>query len=523
MKYKVLITTSGVGSRLGELTRFTNKSLVKVGKKPAISYIVELYPPEIRIVVTLGYYGNQVRDFLKLAYPSRKFIFVKIDKYKGEGSSLLYSMSRASKYLQCPFIYHACDTIVTENVPPPIYNWNGGYKGNGSSQYASFDILNGNIQKIYDKGMLESDYLHIGLVGIKDYKRFWEIAERILKKEGNNGALNDVVVIRKMLKDGLKFKLKDFSGWYDTGNVESLNLARKNIKDSYLTLDKTGQSIYLFEDFVIKFFSDPKIVSDRVKRAKGLGNLVPQIVGTIGNFYKYKFIKGQLLSDVPNPEEFRDFLVWSKTKLWKPSKSVSDKKFKDVCKRFYYQKTVDRVKQLLSSRSIKDRSEVINGYRVPSTRKMLDMVDWDFLCSTKQSCFHGDYILDNIIRIRTGYCLLDWRQDFGGLLKSGDMYYDLAKLNHNLIVNHELVNKNLFTIKIGEDGVKCDILRKGHLVESESVFWKFVKENKFDERKIKLITALIWLNMSPLHTHPFDLFLYYFGKYNLWRILNEKD
>jgi hypothetical protein len=371
--------------------------------------------------------------------------------------------------------------------------------------------------------MLESDYLHIGLVGIKDYKRFWEIAERILKKEGNNGALNDVVVIRKMLKDGLKFKLKDFSGWYDTGNVESLNLARKNIKDSYLTLDKTGQSIYLFEDFVIKFFSDPKIVSDRVKRAKGLGNLVPQIVGTIGNFYKYKFIKGQLLSDVPNPEEFRDFLVWSKTKLWKPSKSVSDKKFKDVCKRFYYQKTVDRVKQLLSSRSIKDRSEVINGYRVPSTRKMLDMVDWDFLCSTKQSCFHGDYILDNIIRIRTGYCLLDWRQDFGGLLKSGDMYYDLAKLNHNLIVNHELVNKNLFTIKIGEDGVKCDILRKGHLVESESVFWKFVKENKFDERKIKLITALIWLNMSPLHTHPFDLFLYYFGKYNLWRILNEKD
>ena len=39
--YKVLITTSGVGSRLGDLTNYTNKCLIRVGKKPAISYIVE--------------------------------------------------------------------------------------------------------------------------------------------------------------------------------------------------------------------------------------------------------------------------------------------------------------------------------------------------------------------------------------------------------------------------------------------------------------------------------------------------
>ena len=72
-EYKVLITTSGVGSRLGELTTFTNKSLVRVGKKPAISYAIENYPDDIEIVVTLGYWGGQVRDFLTLAYPKRNF------------------------------------------------------------------------------------------------------------------------------------------------------------------------------------------------------------------------------------------------------------------------------------------------------------------------------------------------------------------------------------------------------------------------------------------------------------------
>ena len=43
-EYKVLITTSGIGSRLGNLTNFTNKSLVRIGEKPAISHVIEHYP-----------------------------------------------------------------------------------------------------------------------------------------------------------------------------------------------------------------------------------------------------------------------------------------------------------------------------------------------------------------------------------------------------------------------------------------------------------------------------------------------
>ena len=69
MKFKVLVTTSGTGSRLGEITQYTNKSLVKIGKKPAISYIIEAYPKKTEFVITLGYFGDQVRDFLELVYP----------------------------------------------------------------------------------------------------------------------------------------------------------------------------------------------------------------------------------------------------------------------------------------------------------------------------------------------------------------------------------------------------------------------------------------------------------------------
>jgi NDP-sugar pyrophosphorylase family protein len=89
---KVLITTSGIGSRLGEFTNYTNKSLVKVGDKLALSHIVEVYPENTEYIVTLGHFGQHVRDFLEFASPERVFTFVTVENYKGAGSILGLSM-----------------------------------------------------------------------------------------------------------------------------------------------------------------------------------------------------------------------------------------------------------------------------------------------------------------------------------------------------------------------------------------------------------------------------------------------
>ena len=40
---KIIITTSGIGSRLGKLTKYTNKSLVRVGNQYVIDYIISKY------------------------------------------------------------------------------------------------------------------------------------------------------------------------------------------------------------------------------------------------------------------------------------------------------------------------------------------------------------------------------------------------------------------------------------------------------------------------------------------------
>jgi len=522
-EYRVLITASGIGSRLGVYTKYTNKALIRVGDKPAISYIIESYPKNTQFVITLGHFGNQIRDFLKIVYKDRKFIFVEVDNYKEKGNSLVYSMLQAKNYLNCPFIFNACDTIVTDPIPKPGFNWIGGYMGQDSSNYRSFSCFRGKIRKILEKGALNPDYLHIGLVGINEYKSFWDALKKIYCQERYNPELSDVHVLNYMLGHKASFKIKEFKTWYDTGNAKSLQKAREELKDSFVNLDKPGESIFIFaKKSVVKFYHDSQLLKERVGRAKLLKGLIPEITAFSNNFFSYKYIKGDLYSEVANPKNFSEFLNWSCRELWKPTKEVPDEKFRKICFDFYHGKTNRRIKEFLDTRNLKDTENIINDEYMPSIQEMFKKINFDLLCDAKQSVFHGDYVLDNIIKTKTGFKLLDWRNNFGGLLKAGDKYYDLAKLNHNLTINHNIVFNNLFTVKIDKNRITLDVFRRENLVECQKTLFNFLNKKGYNAKKVKILTSLIWFSSSPLHHEPYDYFLFYFAKLNLWRILNEK-
>ena len=513
--YKVLITTSGIGSRLGDLTNYTNKSLVRIGKKPAISYIVENYDNDIEIVITLGYFGSHVKEFLKMAYPDKNFTFVNVDKYSGEGSSLGYSLLKAKDYLQCPFIFHASDTLVFEKIEEPNHNWLGYSTRNDSSQYRTLE-LNGSL-KIYEKGELNSNAIYIGLAGIKNYQSFWNNLETEYALKPNDSNISDCHAISKMMN--LEWNTYEFKSWLDIGNVSSLKNARNEISDKFNILDKNDESIFLFNDFVIKFFYDSKTCINRVKRGKSLSGLVPKILNDGDNFYKYEFCKGDLFSSVVNESNFIDFLEWSKSNLW--IQKEKSEEFRKICYKFYFEKTKERVSKFLSINKIEDKPEIINGILVPSIGDMIDSIDKDYLCSDKPYQFHGDYILDNIIMYNSSFQLIDWRQDFGGELERGDIYYDLSKLNHNLLFNHEIVNDGHFFVKKVNNEINCDILRSDNLTNCRQILHDFISSNGFDIKKVNILTAIIWINMSPLHDTKMGNFLYYFGKLNLYKNIKK--
>lgn len=521
--YKVLITTSGIGSRLGSLTKYTNKGLVPIGKKPAISYIVEKYADDVPLVITLGYFGNHMREFLTMAYPKKKFEFVPVDLYDGPGSSLGYSMLKAKETLQCPFIFHAVDTIVTEPIPAPNENWAAGFKGPDAKPYTSFTVSNdGVITKMQRKGADKFDFLHIGLVGIKDYGKFWEALETAYQAEKDNKELNDVLAISRMVDAGIPFKVEEYHAWLDTGNPESLAKTRKHIAEDFVNLAKSDEAIFFIDSYIIKFFADSNVVTERVNRAKSLAGLVPHIDASGENFYRYTFVEGDLLSEVASKENFPGYLEWLKKNLWRELALVPTERFQKVCEDFYIKKTKERLQRLQRETGIIDREQTINGEVVPTVEKMLGLIDIKWLSSGIESQFHGDLVLDNVLKTPEGFCLLDWRQNFGGLTEAGDRYYDFAKMSHNLTVNHGIIHQNKFRVEVNGTEVRCEIERKANLVDCEKILFDFFAAEGIDAKKVRVLTALVWLNMSPLHEHPLSEFLFYFGKLHLWHALKNQ-
>ena len=67
--------------------------------------------------------------------------------------------------------------------------------------------------------------------------------------------------------------------------------------------------------------------------------------------------------------------------------------------------------------------------------------------------------------------------------------------------------------------VLCDIKRKKFLKDCQTILFDFIEKQGYDLKKVKVLTGIIWLNMAPLHHEPFDKFLYYWGKLNLWQAI----
>ena len=523
-KLTVLITTSGLGSRLGEKSKFINKALLRVGDLPIISHIIQSYKQDTEFIITTGYKGDLIRQYLSIAHGDLNIKTVEVDKFDGEGSSLLYSMVKAKKLLQKPFVYHVSDAIIGLNSNFDFnHNFIVGSRKGDPTYYSSFIVSGSEVKSIHNKGELGTDFNYVGVAYVFDYNFFWHEAEQLLHNQPTNSSLNDVSVFDLMLKNKIKFKFHKTKEWHDTGSIKGIEKAKESIKPKILleVLDKPNESIFCLNDEIIKFFSDIKINLNRVKRADVLQPIVPKIIKSSDNFYKYKLVDGNLFSKVINQELFYNFLEYMNEKLW--DKAEANINLNELCETFYLKKTLIRIDEFLNKKNIKDESNYINGYQIPKISELIEKIPREFYETGITSRIHGDFILDNCISDDNSFKMIDWRQDFGGNIELGDLYYDLSKLAHNLVINHEMIENDYYFIDYKEQKISLDVFRKNSLVECEKFYFKWLEENRFDIKRVKLLRAIIWINMSPLHHKPFDEFLYYFGKLNLFNALKEYD
>ena len=521
MNYKIFIPCAGTGSRLGGLTNEINKGLVTVAGKPCLSHIIDKLPQEVEIVVALGYKADLVKQFLRHAYPDRKITIVSVSPYEGLGSGLGETLLQSREHLMCPFIFCANDTIVQGDLPTPDKNWMGYADKKNSDQYRG--LLVGDYNQILDvcsKGAAQDAFPYIGLAGIFDYAKFW--SEMVDGKLQGSIEIGESYALKQMLNVGIeaiRFK------WYDTGSPNALEETRKTLESNsdHNILDKSDEAIWFVGNKVLKYSRDLKFITDRSARVEHLAGFVPEILSVSDNIYAYRYIAGAVFSRNVNPSRFSYLLGWLDG-FWKEKSldAVEQDRFRGACTIFYKTKTEQRVVEYLKRFEQLDSSDLINGDPTPKMSELLEQIDWCRLCDGKAVRFHGDLHFENILLDAEGtppFVLLDWRQNFGGILEYGDVYYDFAKLLHGLIISHEMVKKNMFSISQCANEISYEIWRKHSLVECETVLSAYVVRKGFDWSKVRTLAALIFINIAPLHHYPYSKLLYYLGKHMLSRQL----
>ena len=520
MNYKLFISTAGIGSRI-KSNFYLNKSLLPINRVAVLSKIIEKFPIKIEIVLALGHQGKIVKEYVKFYHPDRKIKFINIKNYNQKGSGPGLSLLQAKNYLQCPFIYSSCDTLISGKPKNPLQNWIGISKVKKPDDYLVLENIKNKIV-IFDKKKKsqinkkkKKFNAFIGLMGIKDYELFWKDISN------NKKLINKEFQISNGLENILrKSKIINYK-WYDTGTNENYRKTQNSFKDR--NIRKENETIYIKEKkLVIKYFKDGSKVKKLKRRCKQLKPFSPTIVNSSNNFLVYKYIKGKLLSEI-SAVEFSYLLDEVMNKFWlKNYRKISDLDFKNLNKKFYQKKTYDRVNKFFLINNLKDTTNYINGIKVQSVFNMLNKLNWNSICTGVQTNFHGDFQPENIIYNKKKISFIDWRDDFGGNLNIGDLYYEFAKLEHALIINGGKIRNGKYKIEIKNNIINYSFQKKSKLIKFRTIFHKFLSSHNFDIDKVKLLSILIYLNIAPLHEQPYSNLLYYHGKLSLFNLINEK-
>lgn len=512
---KLFISTAGIGSRVAGLGVVPNKSLLPINYESIISKILDKFDNNIEVIIALGHEAKLVKSFLQLAHPEKKIKFVKIDKYSGYGSGAGYTLKYCKKYLQCPFIYTACDTITIEKPKFEKFNWVGISKTKlterflifeKKSKYSGYSFFNKKRYFEISKTKKKFDAF-IGLANIYDFRQFWKGFEANSQLADNELQFsNGLHFLRN------KIKLKKFK-WLDTGTNESYIDTINYFKDK--TQRKPGEIVYITGNRVIKYFSDKNKCKKLKKRGKNLKSSGPKIIQSPDNFLVYEYVKGKHLTEV-DEKLFSKFLENLNDYFW-IKKNVNNLNFKRQCKKFYKDKTHERVALAINQNPNIDRIRIINGKKIPSIYKILEKVKWASLINGIPVNFHGDLQPENIIVTKKNkFKLIDWRTDFSGL-SYGDIYYEFSKLNHMLTINtRKVLDGKIKVYYKNNNEVKYSFETRKKLLKFQKILYQFLEKNNFDLKKVKLLTALIYLNISKFYNNPYSELLFYHGKYQLY-------
>ncbi len=492
--------------------------MLSVGGRAVLSRILAAFPEDVPVVMAVGRDSAMLRRYLRMAHPGRDVRYVTVENAVGPGSGPGTSLLACREALDTPFVLVTCDTLVDERIPEPTRDWVAVAPHAHLERYDSVAIdAAGRVVRWDRRIAREGNKAWIGLAGIHRTDVYFDGMRRAdLGPHGERDLIGGFEALVPDGLDGLSFT------WHDTGNPSDLARTREIAPCPFRVLDKSEEAIWFEGDRVVRWFADEDIAANRVRRAEDLGGLVPDLLDHDRGFYSYRFVEGELLGDVLTGDRVEKLLGFCERKLWNDRKHVLEvDEFKRLCRAFYFDKTASRLRSFYSRHPGLSGGILLNDRPLHPVSDLLSRLDWDWLCDGIPVRVHGDLHTDNILLADSsaggGFVFLDWRQDFAGEVRVGDLYYDLAKLLHYFQVHTRAVGEGRFSVERSGSITWLSHDVPSVLREGSRILEAYVKRRGLDWEKVLTLSALVFLNMAPLHSPAEGAFFFLVG----WSALQE--
>ena len=76
----------------------------------------------------------------------------------------------------------------------------------------------------------------------------------------------------------------------------------------------------------------------------------------------------------------------------------------------------------------------------------------------------------------------------------------------------KVIANNQFEASWSDTEINFRLKFKKELLECKEIFENWLSKNGFDVMKVRVLTALIYLNIAALHHYPYSILLYGLGK-----------
>jgi len=408
---------------------------------------------------------------------------------------------------------------------------------NDSKRWCTVECdLENTITKLYDK-TLENINEHTVASGYYSFTNgllFCNcVLECILEGEKElSAAIIKYMAVKKV--KGIKC-----SKWYDLGHIDGILNAKRSLINSRsfntltinpvlntITKKSTNNEKLRDELNWYKCLPDElKVLTPRILSTSTDG----EVVNIVQEFYGYSTLAELFLYSSISKEIWLSIfqhLFLLNSEFRKYNRKVSSESAKDV----YINKTLARLGQLdrqLSFNEILNFQELtINGKKYRNFLLIQDQVleKLENLCEgIVGSIIHGDFCFSNLLFDINSFIikLIDPRGSFGEKGIYGDPRYEIAKLRHSAIGKYDFILANLFSIEITEQVINYTIATNDNFRFVESFFDELVVANGYDLNEIRLIEAVLFLTMPPLHSDSYErqLMMYIAGIIKLNEIL----